>query len=175
MTNRELCRRSDCFYWNRAFNDPMKCRYMEITGKSRIKGLPPKLQLPCNCPYYEPSGRKAAALANPDWKDEALTLYRAGATDKEIETALELRRGAACEWRHRMRLPVNRDQMGTGERYDWEAARKLYDEGACDQEIMALLGCSQTTVVRWRDREGLELHPARARKAELRRQKRREE
>lgn len=169
MTEDERCQRMDCIYRNQAERGVWAhgCDYLRITGRSRIKGLPDRLQLPCNCPRYIPDGTNPVEILTRNYQDDALALYKAGATDREIEAALEKPRGWACRWRHRVQppLPVNRDRMGTGERYDWAAARRLYDEGACDQEIMELLGCSQTTVYNWREREGLPIHPAWDRRA----------
>ena len=172
MTDDERCRHPDCIYRNQAKEGVWAhgCDYLRITGKSRIKGLPDRLQLPCNCPYYTPDGTSPVEILTRNKEDEALALYNAGATDREIDTALGKQKGWACRWRNRQQpqLPVNRDQMGSGMRYDWDAARKLYDEGACDKEIMRLLGCSQTTVHQWRAREGLVLHSAWERRAFLR-------
>ena len=170
MTDDERCRHPDCIYRNQAKEGVWahSCDYLRITGKSRIKGLPDRRQLPCNCPHYIPDGTSPVEILTRNKEDEALALYNAGATDREIEEALGRRRGWACQWRHKRNLPVNRDQMGGGMRYDWDAARKLYDEGACDKEIMRLLGCSQTAVYQWRAREGLVLHPAWERRAFLR-------
>lgn len=168
MTEDERCRHTDCIYRSRETGVWANgCEYLRSTGKSRIKGLSERLQLPCNCPYYIPDGTSPAEIITRDCRDEALALYKAGATDREIDRALGKHKGWACSWRNRATppLPVNRDRMGTGERYDWEAARKLYDEGACDAEIMELLGCSQTAVCSWREREGLALHPAWGRRA----------
>lgn len=169
MTEDERCQRMDCIYRNQEERGVWAhgCDYLRITGRSRIKGLPDRLQLPCNCARYIPSETNPVEILTRDCKAEALALYRAGATDREIDHALEKPRGWACRWRHRVQppLPVNRDRMGTGERYDWAAARRFYDEGACDQEIMELLGCSQTTVYNWREREGLPIHPAWDRRA----------
>lgn len=176
MTNSELCRRSDCCYWNRAYNDPVRCSYMEITGKSRIKGLPPRLQLPCNCPYYLPNGDPSKAEEGPDEKQTAYKLYLAGATDREIDAALGWKRGRACSWRRRNSLPVNPEgRDGKKPVYDWDAARRAYDEGASDGEIMALLGCTRGTVYYWRQKNGLPLHPEWERKRELKRKERGED
>ena len=175
MTDDERCRHPDCVYRNRTnVYSQGQCAYLEMTGHCRIAGLPERRQLPCNCPRYISDGTSPVELITRSIHDEALALYRVGATDREMETALGRRRGWACQWRHKRNLPVNRDQMGGGTRYDWDAARKLYDEGACDQEIMELLGCSQTTVHQWRAREGLVLHPAWERRA-FRKQKTKKE
>ena len=168
MTDDERCRHPDCVYRNRTnVYSQGQCAYLEMTGHSRIAGLPERLQLPCNCPRYISDGTSPVELITRSIHDEAMALYRVGATDREMEEALGRRRGWACRWRHSVEppLPVNRDQMGGGMRYDWEVARRLYDEGACDQEIMELLGCTQTTVYNWRAREGLPIHPAWDRRA----------
>ena len=39
--------------------------------------------------------------------------------------------------------------------YDWELARKLYDEGQSVARIAEALGCSKNAVYDWMDGEGL--------------------
>ena len=59
MSRDGRCRHPDCAYRNHS--NPIqqgRCNYMAITGRSRIKGLPPELQKPCNCPYYETDGSR---------------------------------------------------------------------------------------------------------------------
>ena len=40
-------------------------------------------------------------------------------------------------------------------RYDWSGVRAMYDRGMSDYMIAKTLGCSHTTVMNWRRREGL--------------------
>lgn len=162
MTEDERCRHPDCIYRNRGYYAQAtgQCDYLRIAGKSRIKGLPDRLQLPCNCPRYVPDSTSPVELITRTMWEEALALYRAGATDKEIAEAIGKSREGVCAWRHRNNLPCNPDQRGNGKRYDWTVARKLYDAGMCDREIAEALGCNQTSVMNWRNREGLPYHPA---------------
>ncbi len=171
MTEETHCVHPECIYRAAGHGTAGACDYLTVTGKSRIKGLPPKLQLPCNCPYYIPDGteREREPEKEKSWQEKAAALHRAGATDREIAAALDLKKDTVRVWRYRHGLPVNRDRMGDGEHFDWTKARELYDEGACDTEIMELLGCSRSTVYKWRDREGLPLHPAWERRAEKKR------
>ena len=176
MTEKERCQHRDCFYLDKGYYGTRICNYMEITGKSRIAGLPPRLQLPCNCPYYLPNGDPVKAGEAPDEKETAYKLYLAGATDREIDTALGWKSGRACTWRRRNSLPVNPEgRDGKKPVYDWEAARRAYDEGASDGEIVALLGCTRGTVYYWRQKNRLPLHPEWERKRELKRKERGED
>ncbi len=167
MSEATRCIRPDCIYRCHSASGRNQCDYLTITGKSRIKGLPPKLQLPCNCPRYEPDGTEQAPVVWDDWRERALALYLDGATDRQIEAELRLKKGAVCAWRHRNRLPLHPDTRGSGEKYDWKRARALYDAGACDVEIMQAIGCSQGAVVSWRSRNRLAVNPRRDRPQRL--------
>jgi len=160
MSEMTRCIRPDCIYRCHSMNGGNQCDYLTITGKSRIKGLPERLQLPCFCPRYVPDGTEQAPVVWDDWRERALALYQDGATDRQIEAALGLKKGAACAWRHKNRLPLHPDIKGSGEKYDWKKARALYNAGASDMDIMRELGCSQGAVFGWRWRNKLPVNPS---------------
>lgn len=156
MQEHERCRHPDCVYRNR--RDPVnmgRCNYLELTGRSRTAGLPEELRLPCNCPCYEGNG-EPAAQPEEDWREKALRLYEAGATDSEIAEALGFARERVGKWRRRtLKKPPNKDRRGTEPRFDWKRARELYRQGLNDLQIARELKCHASTVWQWRNKNGL--------------------
>lgn len=154
MKKTERCWREDCIYRNR--NDPSmagRCSYWMMTGHCRTVGLPPEQQLPCNCPRYILSGRKPRARRSDtpaDWQAEAMALYREGATDREIASALDIHTERFARLRRKQGLKPNPDQRGPAPRFDWKRAECLYRQGMNDREIADALGCAISSVWRWR-------------------------
>ena len=165
MTEAEQCRHSDCIY-HTGKGAENGCNYILMTGKSRIGGLPWRLTLPCHCPRYVPDGTSPVEIVYTDWRDEALRLYRAGATDREIADALGLLYNRVNRWRRESRLPRNADKRGPEVRFDWTRAEDLYRHGASDSDIARALGCCVSTVWRWRYKYELFPNRKRKRKAE---------
>jgi DNA-binding CsgD family transcriptional regulator len=161
MTETSGCIHPDCIYRNHTEHATGNCSYLAVTGKSRIKGLPARLQLPCNCPRYVPNGTKKEVVIKNDWVTKARELYSAGATDREIAKELGLTRSTVCAWRRRNYLPLHRDKRGYIEKYDWNLGMALWRAGATDREIMEALGCKRNTVCTWRDRHGLPVNAGR--------------
>ena len=154
MTEEERCRHPDCIYRATRTNEKGSykggnCNYLTMTGRSRIKGEPGRLSLPCFCTEYVPSGQPPQKQ-KADWKDKALDLYNAGATDREIAEALGVKRDSVCAWRHRVGLPLHRDRMGPVTTIDWKRARELHRQGLNDREIAEAIGCGVNAVWRWR-------------------------
>lgn len=157
MSRDGRCRHPDCAYRNHS--NPIqqgRCNYMAITGRSRIKGLPPELQKPCNCPYYETDGSRkqrpqAELPPTPDVWKLALMLYETGATDREIAEELGINKKTwMCRRWKVYKLPANPDRRGSAPRFDWAMAERLYKEGLSDVQIARRLGCSTASVWHWR-------------------------
>lgn len=121
LFRKQFCWRKGCRYWR----DPREhashsCDYMMLTGRSRIKQIPdPKLRSDFSrCPLFERGSRKRlkkakhehAAPSNTkyDW-DKAREMYDAGATDREIFTALGCSRKTVQYWRRKNELKPNRE------------------------------------------------------------------
>lgn len=154
MTDDTSCRHPDCIYRNRGKAYVYgNCKYLDMTGHCRTAGLPERLRLPCNCPRYIPDGTDPVELMTRTWVDEALSFYRAGATDREIEEVLELPHGKFTRYRNKKRLPVNKAKRA--DHYDWERGLALYSRGLVDREIAELLGCTTSAVRNWRDKNEL--------------------
>lgn len=79
-----------------------------------------------------------------------------GASDQEIAKALGCAKSAVCLWRRKSGLRSNVRPGGWNKKqYDWELARKLYDEGQSTARIAEALHCSKNAVYDWMDGEGL--------------------
>lgn len=167
MKEHERCRHPDCIYRNHA--DPEmsgRCHYWMITGRCRIVGLPERLQLPCNCPYYEPGGGKPKPALS-DWREKAWALYEAGATDKEIAEAVGKSVITVRDYRRRAwAAPPNPDKKGPGTRFDWKKAKELHRRGLNDAQIAREIGCSPSTVRNWRFKQNLFSNDQRGRKGD---------
>ena len=154
MDDETSCRHPDCIYRNRGEAYVYgNCKYLDMTGHCRTAGLPERLRLPCNCPRYIPDGTDPVKLMTRTWVDEALSFYRAGATDREIEQTLGLPHGRFTRWRNARRLPVNKEPPRY--HFDWERGLALYRAGENDREIAEALGCTVSAARNWRDRLGL--------------------
>lgn len=147
MTEDERCRHPDCIY-RAPKGEKHGCNYLYMTGHCRTVGLPPRLQLPCNCPRYIPDGTSPTEIITRDWRDEALGLYNAGATDHEIAEALGISYDRVNRWRREKGLPLHPARKGSA--FDWEKVEELYRHGANDIQIAQELGCSVSSVWRWR-------------------------
>lgn len=153
MKENERCKHPDCIY--RATKEIQgahgyNCNYLLMTGRCRTVGLPERLKLPCNCPRYIPDGTSPTEIITRDWRDEARSLYDAGATDHEIAEALGISYDRANRWRRSEGLPIHPDKKGSPMQFDWQRAEDLYRHGASDCEIARQLGCSVSSVWRWR-------------------------
>lgn len=157
MKASERCKHPDCIYRNHNnVNANGRCNYSGLTGHSRIAGLPPKLQLPCNCPRYVPDLTKPQPKPAADWQEQAMQLYNAGATDREIADRVGISLSKTQKWRcYQLRRPANNPKRGKPQQYDWQRGEELYMQGLSDRAIGRELGCSGVSVARWRDRRGL--------------------
>ena len=155
MTEEERCQHPDCIYRNKNASDhgmtnPGNCNFLTMTGRSRIKGLPDRLQLPCNCIEYIPDRTATAAMVGMNWEERARKLYNAGATDNEIAQATGVKYDRVNRWRRRQGMPIHRDKKGPAPAFDWKKAMELYRHGASDVTIAREIGCSVRAVWHWR-------------------------
>lgn len=171
MREDERCRHPDCIYRAKDARDTKhtagRCNYLSITGRSRIAGLPDRLQLPCNCAEYVPDGSDPARAES--WKDRAFALYHVGATDKEIAQATGISLQHVGTWRRRNGLSLHKDKKGPEPVFDWKKAKELYRRGLNDAEIAKALGCGTSCVWRWRYKHELLPNGRAGRKKEVRR------
>ena len=162
------CIHPDCIYRNRGDPDRTgNCNYFSMTGTCRISGLKPPQQEPENCPRYVPDGTTPPVPGN-DWKPEATRLYLAGATDREIAEAVGVKYDTVQHWRYNtLKRPANPSVKGPAAKFDWEKAQELYRHGKNDQEIAHELGCSPSSVWRWRTKYELFPNAKRRKKEEM--------
>ena len=165
MKKHERCRHPDCIHRNHSDQEATgRCHYWMNTGHCRTAGLPERLTLPCNCPYYEPGGGEPKHVLT-DWKKTAWALYEAGATDKEIATAVGKTPIQVGDYRRKeWKAPPNPDRKGPAPRFDWKRARELHRRGLNDAQIARELGCSVSTVRGWRFKQNLFSNDTRGRK-----------
>ena len=167
MKESERCRHPDCVYRNHGDPDATgRCRYWMLTGKCRTVGLPKRLTLPKNCPYYAPDGTSPKPVLT-EWREKAWALYEAGATDKEIaaavgKTPIQVGNYRRKEWK----APPNPDKKGPGTRFDWKKAKELHRRGLNDAQIAREIGCSPSTVRNWRFKQNLFSNDPRGRKGD---------
>ena len=162
------------------YNATYLCNYATLTGHCRTKIARRKgsdgvwrkvktVETPEECTRFLPRkghqqrklqrdakkpGTKCRATRR-DW-DKAQELWTAGASDQEIAKALGCAKSAVCIWRRKNALRSNVRPGGWNKKqYDWELARKLYDEGQSTARIAEALGCSKNAVYDWMDGEGL--------------------
>lgn len=121
------CKRVNCIY-RAPKGAPNGCDYITVTGKSRIKGVPPERQDPAYCTHYVPSRHKGhpAFSDSPsrpikdelrkfdrcvfDW-DLALKMEQENASRREIALALGCTVDAVAAWRkRRKRKEKNHDE-----------------------------------------------------------------
>lgn len=131
------------------------CRYMEMTGQSRILGMTLEQAMDKqNCTRYEPKEGEKPARRAPIPIDRTNTrireLYDQGWYDKKIAEKLGISKNRVICYRKRNKLPANKEPAKT--RYDWEKGMELYRKGLNDVEIAKELGCSNQTVWNWRQR-----------------------
>lgn len=155
MKESERCQHPDCIYRARNVSDKSmlytgNCNFATMTGRSRIAGLPDKLSLPCNCIEYVPNGENPNKYRQAAWKEKAMVLYNAGATDREIAAAVGMDRDRIGEWRRKLGLKIHRDRKGQDPSFDWKRAQELYRRGYNDKAIAEAIGCSVSAVWRWR-------------------------
>ena len=166
MTSAERCQHPDCIYRNRF--DPEKtgnCNYCGMMGQSRTAGLPEELKDPAKCPRYISNG-KTPETPKRDWREDAAALYADGKTDREIAEALGKYVQQVQNWRWNiMRRPPNPPAPGHRAIYDWKRAEELYRRGMNDCQIARELGCTFSSVKRWRYKRGLLPNTKKGRKA----------
>lgn len=153
----EPCPYKDCRYHREGESFHLgNCRYLEMTGQSRILGLTLEQAMDkVNCPKYKPRSGKAKPIQrSPVRMDHTNArireLYDKGSYDRKIAEELGISKERVIYWRRRNRLPANREPAKT--RYDWEKGMELYRKGLNDVEIGIELGCSNQTVWDWRQR-----------------------
>ena len=134
------------------------CRYMEMTGQSRILGMTLEQAMDKkNCTHYEPKDGVKPVRRPPIPVDRTNSrireLYDQGYYDRKIAEKLGISRGRVVNWRKRNKLPVNKEPPPT--KYDWELGLQLYRRGMSDVQIAKQLGCSVNTVTNWRNRREL--------------------
>lgn len=168
LTQRLHCP-EDCYY----MDDAGVCRYCSIAGHSRRYGPEGCLPGP-DCvkyrpregeqwdrtppppPHYVPEGyvRRPCAIQSLNNDPRAKAMWAAGASDQEIAAVTGWAPGTVRRWRHDTgRKSLHRRAAVSVEDNEEEAVR-LYESGANDQTIAAAVGCSSTTVFRWRQRTG---------------------
>lgn len=180
----------ECLYGaDGIYNAPYLCNYASLTGHCRIKVVRRKgadgvwrkvktVETPEECSYFKPrkehqrrkltgDARKPGERRKPaDW-GKAMALWAAGASDREIAPEIGRSQSQVCQWRRRHGLKTNTPQGGWNrKRYDWDLARRLYDQGDGVKEIAAGIGGSKNAVYDWMDREGLERPSKREKGAE---------
>ena len=182
MSEKGEIRCHECLYSaDGIYNAPYRCNYATLTGHCRIKVVRRKgpdgtwrqvktVETPEECSYFAPPRREhqkrklqreakkpGTKCRAPRWDwDKARKLWTAGASDQEIAKALGCGKPAVCLWRRKNGLRSNVRQGGWNRKqYDWELARKLYDEGRNTAQIAEALGCSKNAVYDWMDGEGL--------------------
>ena len=152
----EPCPHTDCRYHREGESFYLgNCRYMEMTGQSRILGMTlEQARDTKHCTRYEPKEGKKAARRAPIPIDRTNSrireLYDQGWYDKKIAEKLGISKNRVIHYRKRNKLPANREPAKT--RYDWEKGMELYRKGLNDVEIGIELGCSNQTVWNWRQR-----------------------
>lgn len=135
------------------------CRYLEMTGHSRILGLTLEQAMDkVNCPKYKPRSGKAKPIQrSPVRMDHTNArireLYDKGSYDWKIAEELGISKERVIYWRRRNRLPAHREPAKT--KFDWDKAMELYRQGMTDMQIAEELGCASYTVSEWRSRHGL--------------------
>lgn len=155
----ERCRHPDCIY--RTTGEDAKwhnCDYLFKTGCSRTAGLSPEAAKPCNCKQYVPDPSKRPVKVkrestDPQWHTEALRLNDMGLTNKEI--AQRVRRNVDNVSKFLRKSGRKANRTGTLNGWDWDRAREMWAARANDPEIAEEIGCSVSTVRRWRERNNL--------------------
>ena len=159
MMKYEPCPHIGCRYHRDGENTHLgNCRYMEMTGQSRIKGLSIEQAMDkLHCPRFAGSDTGKKPVRAPVVVDHTNArireLYYRGCYDREIAEKLGISKGRVIHYRKRNNLPVNKEPPRT--RFDWDKAMELYRGGMSDVKIAAALGCSTYTVARWRERRKL--------------------
>ena len=156
----EPCPYKDCRYHREGESFHLgNCRYLEMTGQSRILGLTLEQAMDkANCSRYEPrSGKAKPVRRSPVRMDhtnaQIRELYDQGWYDKAIAETLGISRSRVGNWRKRNKLPVNKEPPPT--RFDWAKGMRLYRQGFSDVKIAEALDCSVGTVRTWRKRREL--------------------
>ena len=90
----------------------------------------------------------SAHYGRPLDKKQALRMFKAGASDKEIADALGVRLYTVQKWRWSNKL------FRTTKSYCDQDICALYEKGMSDVEIANSLHCGRTTIVRWRKQNG---------------------
>ena len=156
------------------------CRYIEITGHSRVARVYKQLGVkqltaaaeellrPKNCPcFVDRLGRKSPPPEEPARKAPAVreawrkvdpakirALYEQGLTGRQIAEKLECTTTPIYAWRKRWGKAAHAEKPRG--KVDPELALKLYLEGKNDREIGEAMGCSHSAVAWWRTRNGLQ-------------------
>ena len=156
----EPCPYKDCRYHREGESFHLgNCRYLEMTGQSRILGLTLEQAMDkVNCPKYMPrSGKAKPVQRSPVRMDHTNArireLYDKGSYDRKIAEELGISKERVIYWRRRNRLPAHREPAKT--KFDWDKAMELYRQGMTDTQIAEELGCASYTVSEWRSRHGL--------------------
>lgn len=156
----EPCPYKDCRYHREGESFHLgNCRYLEMTGQSRILGLTLEQAMDkANCSRYEPrSGKAKPVRRSPVRMDHTNArireLYDKGSYDRKIAEELGISKERVIYWRRRNKLPAHREPAKT--KFDWDKAMELYREGMTDTQIAEELGCASYTVSEWRSRHGL--------------------
>ena len=156
----EPCPHTDCRYHREGESFHLgNCRYLEMTGQSRILGLTLEQAMDKgNCSRYEPRSGKAKPIQrSPVRMDHTNArireLYDKGSYDRKIAEELGISKERVIYWRRRNKLPAHREPAKT--KFDWDKAMELYRQGMTDTQIAEELGCASYTVAEWRSRHGL--------------------
>ena len=156
----EPCPHTNCRYHREGESFHLgNCRYLEMTGQSRILGLTLEQAMDkANCSRYEPrSGKAKPVRRSPVRMDNTNArireLYDKGSYDRKIAEELGISKERVIYWRRRNKLPAHREPAKT--KFDWDKAMELYRQGMTDTQIAEELGCASYTVSEWRSRHGL--------------------
>lgn len=151
------CKHPDCLFRNQNAGEYHACEYSLMTGRTRTRKNE-RLDT-ANCRHYVPRPkmprRRGVGITGPLWEPVALALQKAGFDIAEIARILGLEPEGVEKC---LNARVQRKPKGANDslsRFDWNKARRLYDEGKTDRQIAAGIGCSFQRVQHWRASHGL--------------------
>ena len=164
------CKRKNCVFRCQNKFSVHACDYAAMTGRPRTRRDKPADTR--NCEYYVPmikgARRRGYSLTGPVWAQIAASLHAAGYSPEAIAQIVSADPDAVKSFLE------NKDKVKTAPRkyktllsgFDWDKARKLYNQGASDQQIAKALGCSKQRVFQWRDMYKLPCHNPKGKKVE---------
>ena len=124
--------------------DGYGCNYCVITRHTRLAVPAGRCRCFWEGPRIEPGSAEALAVRAEVERRRSQGGVTAGGYRFDWEAVRKPRRA-----------PAPRKGAGPKPKYDWDAARAMYDRGANDGQISRALGCRPQLVCAWRRREGL--------------------